>query len=77
MLSAPLVGSQAVVWYAAKRSGRKPGLVRSEAPCNRLHGQIVRVTVRGRGSPRNHMVVTLEGESIIIPAGYLRHLENQ
>jgi hypothetical protein len=77
MLNAPLVGSQAVIWYAAKRFGRKPGLVRSEAPCNRLYGQIVRVAVRGRGRPRNHLVITLQGEAIVIPAGYLQPMRNQ
>lgn len=75
MLSAPAVGSQAVIWYAAKRSGRKPGLVRFEPPCNRLHGQIVRVATRGNGRPRNHLVITRDGESIVISAGYLRALE--
>jgi hypothetical protein len=72
MLSAPRVGSQAVIWYAAKRYGRKPGLIRSDPLLARLHGQIVTVLVSGRGCPRNHLVITPWEEAIVIHAGYLK-----
>ncbi len=77
MLSAPRVGSQAIIWYAAKRSGRKPGLIRSDPLLARLHGQIVTVLISGRGRPRNHLVITPWGEAIVIYAGYLQPMRDQ
>lgn len=57
MLSNPRIGQRVVLHYRAS--------VRPITP----HGQQGTILVRGRGKPRNHLVLLDDGRKVVVPCG--------
>ncbi len=72
MISNPKKGQRVQIWYAVT-----PKRIGERAPSEYMphHAAVGRVTISGRGRPRNHGVLLDTGEFVAIPAGNLRKVQ--
>jgi len=64
MLTNPPIGYTAQVWY------------RKDMRWMPYHGKIGKITIVGKGRPRNHGI-EIDGKTIVVPCGNLRKPEEE